>query len=296
MAKVSFKPGNMLYPLPAVMVSVTDRKGNDNIVTVAWTGTICTNPPMVYISVRPERHSYKMIEETGEFVINLTTQALCYATDYCGVKTGKDIDKFEDMHLTKEKAQVVSAPLIAESPLNIECKVREKRELGSHTMFIADVVAVNADDKFINAKGTFDLNSADLLAYSHGTYFGLGKKIGKFGYSVDKKNTKRLNATKKKTAGSKGHAGVNKEAREEKEFGKMRKDRTKREYGSSRDKEERQDFGGKRRSNSKPQSKSQLESDSKNAARHQSPMKKYTGGSWNTPGGGKPKKKSRKSN
>lgn len=194
MAKVSFKPGNMLYPLPAVMVSVTDGEGNDNIVTVAWTGTVCTNPPMAYISVRPERHSYQMIEKTGEFVINLTTEDLCFATDFCGVRSGKDLNKFEEMHLTKEKAQVVSAPLIAESPLNIECKVREKRELGSHTMFIADVVAVNADDRYMNEKGTFDLNASQLMVYSHGNYFGLGEKIGKFGYSVDKRNKDKKNA------------------------------------------------------------------------------------------------------
>lgn len=189
MGKVSFKPGNMLYPLPAVMVSTADKEGNSNIITVAWTGTLCTNPPMAYICVRPERHSYKMIMETGEFVINLTTQKLTFATDYCGVKSGRDVDKFNELKLTKEKAQKVNVPLIGECPVNIECKVKETKDLGSHTMFIADVVAVNVDDKYMDKSGRFNLNSSDLLVYSHGEYFGLGKKIGKFGYSVDKKNS-----------------------------------------------------------------------------------------------------------
>lgn len=190
MAKVSFKPGNMVYPLPAVMVTVADKEGNDNIITVAWTGTICTNPPMAYISVRPERYSYKMLMETKEFVINLTTEQLAYATDYCGVKSGRDVDKFKELKLTKEKAQVVAVPLIRESPVNIECKIKEIKELGSHTMFIADVVAVNADEKYMNEKNSFDMNKAGMLAYSHGKYFGLGKCIGKFGYSVQKKPKK----------------------------------------------------------------------------------------------------------
>lgn len=202
MSKVSFKPGNMVYPLPAVMVTVSDKEGNDNVITVAWTGTICTNPPMAYISVRPERHSYKMLMETKEFVINLTTEQLAYATDFCGVKSGKDVDKFKEMKLTKEKAQVVNVPLIGESPVNIECKVKEIKELGSHTMFIADVVAVNADDKYMNEKNSFDMNKAGMLVYSHGKYFGLGKYIGKFGYSIQKKmkkNTKKAsNNTRKK--------------------------------------------------------------------------------------------------
>ena len=143
MAKIQWKPGNMVYPLPAVMVSCADKEGNSNIITVAWTGTVCTNPPMAYISVRPERHSYKMIRETGEFVINLTTEALAFATDYCGVRSGRDVDKFSEMKLTKEQGSVVAAPMIKESPVNIECKVREVQEFGSHHMFLADVVAVH---------------------------------------------------------------------------------------------------------------------------------------------------------
>lgn len=187
MGKVSFKPGNMIYPLPAIMVSVADSAGNSNIITVAWTGTVCTNPPMAYICVRPERHSFSMINETKEFVINLTTEKLAYATDYCGVKSGRNVDKFKELKLTKEKAQKVKVPLIGECPVNIECKVKEMKNLGSHTMFIADVVAVNVDEKYLDQTGRFDLNASELLVYSHGGYFGLGKQIGKFGYSVDKK-------------------------------------------------------------------------------------------------------------
>lgn len=192
MAKQTWKAGNMLYPLPAVMVSAADREGNTNIITVAWTGTICTNPAMVYISVRPERYSYHMIKETGEFVINLTTEQLAYCTDWCGVRSGRDVDKFKEMHLTAEKASELEyAPLIKESPVNIECKVTEVKELGSHHMFLAKVQAVHVDDSYMKENGKFELNDTDLLAYSHGTYLGLGKKIGTFGYSVKKKKKKK---------------------------------------------------------------------------------------------------------
>ena len=187
MAKQTWKPGNMLYPLPAVMVSVTDGKGEDDIITVAWTGTICTNPPMVYISVRPERHSYHMIKETGEFVINLTTEKLAKATDFCGVRSGRDVDKFKETGLTREKADIVSAPMIQESPVSIECKVKEIKELGSHHMFLADVLAVHADEAYMDEKNKFQLNQSHLMVYSHGEYLGLGKKLGTFGYSVKKK-------------------------------------------------------------------------------------------------------------
>lgn len=193
MAKQTWKPGNMLYPLPAVMVSVRGKDGEDNIITVAWAGTVCTNPPMVSISVRPERHSYGMIKESGEFVINLVTKKLVRATDYCGVKSGRDVDKFKEMKLTREKADKVSAPLIAESPVNIECKVTECKELGSHHMFIAEVVAVHIEDEYLDEKGKFCLNDTGLVTYSHGEYFLLGEKLGSFGYSVQKKkkNTKK---------------------------------------------------------------------------------------------------------
>jgi len=182
----------MLYPLPVVMVSCGDCPENYNIVTVAWTGTICSDPPMCYISVRKERHSHDIILKNKEFVINLTTDALSKATDWCGVKSGKDHNKFKEMHLTPEKAQVVSAPLIAESPVNIECKVVEVKELGSHDMFIAEVVAVNGDEKFFDpSTGQFQLNQAELIAFSHGKYYTLGEKIGKFGFSVEKRQHKR---------------------------------------------------------------------------------------------------------
>lgn len=191
MGKISFKPGNMVYPLPAVMVTCRGLDGEDNIITIAWTGTICTNPPMTYISVRPERHSYHMIKEKGEFVINLTTSDLVRATDYCGVRSGKDIDKFKEMHLTKEEAKVVDVPLIAESPVNIECRVKEIQELGSHHMFIAEVVNVNVDDQYMDENGTFHLSKANPLVYSHGRYYDMGKQIGSFGYSVRKKKKKK---------------------------------------------------------------------------------------------------------
>lgn len=187
MAKQSFKPGNMLYPVPAVMISTRGKNGEDNIFTVAWAGTICSDPPMVSISVRKERHSYNMIKETGEFVINLTTRDLVYATDYCGVKSGRDVDKFKEMNLTKEKAQIVNVPLIKESPVNIECKVTEVKELGTHHMFLAEVVAVSVDDKYMDETNKFHLEQADLVAYSHGSYYSLGELLGSFGYSVRKK-------------------------------------------------------------------------------------------------------------
>lgn len=189
--KKTWKPGNMLYPLPAVMVSVTDGKGNDNIITVAWAGTVCTNPPMVSISVRPSRFSYDMIKNTGEFVINLTTEKLAYATDYCGVRSGRDVDKFKEMNLTKEKADFVKAPMIGESPVSIECKVREVKELGSHHMFLAEVLAVHAEEAYMDQNDKFHLNKSHPLVYSHGEYLGLGKSLGIFGYSVKKRKKAR---------------------------------------------------------------------------------------------------------
>lgn len=191
MAKQQWKPGNMLYPLPAVMVTVRDKEGKDNIITVAWAGTVCTNPPMVSISVRPERYSCHMLEESGEFVINLTTEKLCYATDYCGVRSGRDVDKFVEMKLTKTEASEVNAAMIEESPVNIECRVEKVEKLGSHHLFLARVIAVHADESCMDEKGKFDLNKAHPMVYSHGEYYGLGKKIGSFGYSVKKKKHKK---------------------------------------------------------------------------------------------------------
>ena len=183
-----WRPGNMLYPLPAVLVSAADKAGNANILTVAWTGTVCSDPAMLYISVRPERHSYHMIRETGEFVVNLTTERLAYATDWCGVRSGRDVDKWKEMALTKGAAdQLAYAPVILESPVNIECRVTEVKELGSHHMFLAEVAAVQVDERYMKKGGKFELNSTGLLAYSHGEYLGLGKELGKFGWSVKKR-------------------------------------------------------------------------------------------------------------
>ena len=177
----------MLYPLPVVMVSMADKNGKTNIITIAWAGTVCTNPPMVSISVRPERYSYPILKETGEFVINLTTKELAFATDYCGVKSGRDVDKFKEMKLTPLKAKEVRAPLIQESPVNLECRVREILPLGSHHMFLADVVAVHADEKYMDEKHKFHLEKAEPIVYSHGAYLACGEQIGTFGYSVKKK-------------------------------------------------------------------------------------------------------------
>lgn len=190
MAKVTWKPGTFLYPLPAVMVSCGTME-ESNIITVAWTGIMNTDPAMVYISVRPSRHSYKIIKESGEFVINLTTENLAYATDWCGVKTGDKVDKFKEMHLTKEHAKFVKCPMIKESPVSVECKVKEIKELGSHHMFIAEVLCINADEKYIDEKGAFDISKCNLIAYSNGNYYSLGKKIGKFGFSVQKNKKRR---------------------------------------------------------------------------------------------------------
>ena len=186
--KQNWKPGTRIYPLPAVMVSCADARGNDNIITVAWTGTICTDPAMLYISVRPERYSYDMIRETMEFTVNLTTDALARATDWCGVRSGRDYDKWAECGLTREPGVMVSCPSIAESPLSIECKVQEIVPLGSHSMFIARVVNVRADETLIDPEtGAFNLGSAGLINYAHGHYYSQGGEIGRFGWTVKKK-------------------------------------------------------------------------------------------------------------
>ncbi len=186
--KQDWKPGTLIYPLPAAMISCGSTPEEYNIITLSWLGTICTNPPMCYISVRPERHSYEIIKRDMEFVINITTEDLAFATDWCGVRSGKDFSKFDEMKLTPGKASIVQVPIIEESPLNIECRVREILSLGSHDMFIADVVNVKADQKYIDPQtGKFSLESAKPIAYSHGQYYGLGDKIGGFGWTVRKK-------------------------------------------------------------------------------------------------------------
>lgn len=187
MAKQSWKPGNMLYPVPAVLVSCQGKNTKPNMLTIAWAGTICSDPPMVSISVRPERYSYQLIRETGEFVINLTTEELGRATDYCGVVSGRDVDKWKKTKLTPMPSTVIHAPGIKESPVNLECRVTQMLKLGTHHMFLAEIVAVHADEKYLDEKGKFHLEDSNLLAYSHGTYFSLGEELGRFGYSVRKK-------------------------------------------------------------------------------------------------------------
>ena len=185
---ISWKPGTLIYPLPAVLISCGSTPDDYNLITISWVGTICTNPPMCYISVRPERHSYDIIKKNMEFVINLTNEEMAYATDWCGVKSGRDFNKFAEMKLTPVKAEKVSAPIVKESPLCIECKVKEIVKLGSHDMFIAEVVNVQADSKYIDpVTEKFNLSEAKLIAYSHGHYYKLGEEIGKFGWTVKKK-------------------------------------------------------------------------------------------------------------
>lgn len=187
MSKQYWKPGNMLYPLPVIMVSCQRPGEKPNIITLAWAGTICSDPVMVSISVRKERYSHAILKETGEFVINLTTKDLAFATDYCGVKSGRDVDKFKQMKLTPIPSKHIAAPGIGESPVNLECKVKQVLELGSHDMFIAEVAGVTVDENYMDENGKFRLNDTELIAYSHGEYFQLGEKLGKFGYSVQKK-------------------------------------------------------------------------------------------------------------
>lgn len=185
--RAQWKPGNMIYPVPSVLVTVADCEGNSNIITIAWTGTICTNPPMAYISVRPERYSYHMLRESGEFVINLATESMAYATDYCGVRSGRNVDKWKETGLTPVPAQTVKAPVIAESPVAIECRVTEVKELGSHHMFLAEVTGVSVDEQWLNERGSLELAKAEPIVYSHGGYYGLSELLGTFGWSVKKK-------------------------------------------------------------------------------------------------------------
>lgn len=186
-SRQNWKAGNMLYPVPAVMVACQRAGEKPNIITIAWAGTVCSNPPMLSISIRPERYSYDIIEETGEFTVNLVTPDLREATDYCGVRSGRQVDKFRQMKLTAIASQKILAPGIQESPVILECKLRQIVELGSHDMFVAEVVNVSVDEKHLDKNGKFRLNQLGLVAYSHGEYFSLGKKLGKFGYSVQKK-------------------------------------------------------------------------------------------------------------
>ncbi len=190
--KRTFRPGTMIYPLPAALISCGKTEDEYNIFTVAWIGTICSDPAMCYISVRPSRHSYDIIKRNEEFVINLTNEDLAFATDWCGVRSGKDYNKFKEMKLTPLKTSVIDSVLIEESPLSIECKVKQIIPLGSHDMFIAEVVNVLADEKYIDKEtDAFNLSEAKLIAYNHGGYYKLGEKIGKFGWTVQKKKSRK---------------------------------------------------------------------------------------------------------
>lgn len=213
MAKQVWKAGNMLYPLPVVMVSCKREGERPNIITVAWAGTICTNPPMVSISVRPERYSYDIIKESKEFVINLTTTQLAKATDYCGVRSGRNVDKFKEMRLTEQESSSIVAPGIKESPVNIECKLKDIIKLGSHDMFIASVEAIQIEDTLLNEKGKLELSKSNPIVYSHGEYYDLGNLLGTFGYSVKKENQKNANSKK---ANTKANAGSSKRYRSKK--------------------------------------------------------------------------------
>ncbi len=190
MSKLMWKPGTMLYPVPSVMVSCSDGQGSNNIITIAWTGTICSDPAMVYISVRPERHSYNMIKETGEFVINIPNRKLAFATDFCGVKSGRNVDKFSHLKLTAKKSNKISAPYIDECPVNLECKVKDIIKLGSHDMFIAEIMCVNVEESLLDASGKLHLNKADLICYNHGEYRTMSDSLGTFGFSVKKNKNK----------------------------------------------------------------------------------------------------------
>ena len=192
MSKIQWKPGTMVYPVPAVMISCGIEKQDFNIITISWTGTINSDPAMLYISIRPGRHSYDIIKKTGEFVLNLTNKDLARAADWCGVKSGRDFDKFKEMELTPEPSNVIKTPMIAEAPISIECQVTQIIPLGTHDMFLAKVVAVNADEKYLDPEtGAFNMQQAALVAYSHGMYYELGNQIGKFGFSVKKKKPRK---------------------------------------------------------------------------------------------------------
>ena len=222
MGKVDFKPGNMLYPLPAVLVTVRDGEGRDNVFTAAWVGTVCTNPPMLTVSVRPERFSYKAICQTGEFVVNLTTREMARAVDFCGVRSGRTLDKFSETGLSREEAVKVNVPSLKDSPVNIECRVREEYPLGSHHMFLADVVHVTVDETLMDEKGSFHLDWAKPLVYSHGGYFAEGEKLGTFGFSVRRKPVIRGKSSGRKEADAKADArGTGGEALRKKSLKKM---------------------------------------------------------------------------
>ena len=196
-SKRVWKSGTFIYPIPAALVS-SGTMEKSNILTVAWTGIINTNPAIVYVSIRPERYSYNLIKKNKEFVINLTNENLVYETDWCGVKSGSEFDKFKELNLTKQKGKFVKCPLIKESPVSIECKVIEEKQYGSHVCFIAEVLSIDADNKYFDENGAFDISKCNLIAYANGGYYSLGKKLGTFGYSVSKKNKNKIKNVREK--------------------------------------------------------------------------------------------------
>ena len=200
MPKEIWKPGNMLYPVPPVLVTCHNKKGESNMLTVAWAGTICSTPAMLSISVRKERYSHAMLMETGEFVVNLPTEDLVWETDEAGVRSGRDLNKWESLHLHQEEGKILSVPMISECPVNMECKVKQVLELGSHDLFLAEIVAVHVDSALLDEKKRLQLEKAKLLAYSHGQYFGLGNVLGSFGFSVRKGAKKKSSEEKKKSS------------------------------------------------------------------------------------------------
>ena len=200
MPKEMWKPGNMLYPVPPVLVTCHNKKGESNMLTVAWAGTICSTPAMLSVSVRKERYSHAMLMETGEFVVNLPTEDLVWETDEAGVRSGRDMNKWESLHLHQEEGKILSVPMISECPVNMECKVKQVLELGSHDLFLAEIVAVHVDSALLDEKKRLQLEKAKLLAYSHGQYFGLGNVLGSFGFSVRKGAKKKSSEEKKKSS------------------------------------------------------------------------------------------------
>ena len=257
MTKITWKPGTMLSPLPPAMISCGSVE-KPNVMTAAWTGIVSSEPAMTYVSIRPSRYSHELIKESGEFVINLTTLDLVVAADFCGVKSGRDTDKFKEMNLTAEACSEVSAPQIAESPLSLECKVKSVTNYGSHDMFLAEIVAVNVDDKYIDANGKLCLEKAGLVAYSHGHYFTLGRDLGSFGFSVNKARLKLM----KKMENVKVEVKTSKIIEEDSEAKTEKKDRTPKAFGErrrsssdsrnkgrsfSRDDRPQRDFGGEER-------------------------------------------------
>ncbi len=216
MKRKNLKPGTLLAPLPAVMVTVGDME-DSNIITVAWTGILSSEPPRAYVSVRPSRHSHKMLLERGEFVINLTTEKLAYATDYSGIYTGAKVDKFEKLSLTKTESAVVSAPTVAESPLALECRVFDRLSFGTHDVFMADIVNVSVNEELLDENGRICLERAGLMAYSHGEYFALGEKIGKFGFSAAKETKAEI-----KKAGARASANKSGDKPEKKPHGELK--------------------------------------------------------------------------